>query len=499
MNVLIRSLAVASVLCFVDPIAGATAPAPKSPPPAPTVSATRLMPGRAITVTNGSCSNGRLPTAVLEEGQTTLSLGALPAKEKDTWQVVLPVTAAPLKAYTLKWKCDPAAKNDTLAQIAVIEVVPLLPEVIGARGAEARADAPSTIELNKRLLVEVRDLKPWRELAPANAAAPLHLYLAGVELPSAAMERSTADRYDEASGAWISSLAVTLNADEKGDGRKAWVQMLRSAIQAELNKTLLPVSVGAEKAQPFPSTASIKLRVFPGYWWQGAVVFIIALACVLVILGKWSSLLRDDNGAANPPYSLARHQMAVWLLVVLGGYLYVWLVTGSGVISNTALILIGVSGATGLAAMVIDNGKRDDQAKTRAAAVAEQASLQELINGPGGLTAQLAAAPSGSPNAVQIAATLQAKAARLNEVDALLAAPAPVPRNSQRWYLDLLSDENGISFHRLQMAVWTVVLVAVFARDVYTELVMPDFDATMLGLMGITSGTYIGFKFPEKK
>jgi hypothetical protein len=28
---------------------------------------------------------------------------------------------------------------------------------------------------------------------------------------------------------------------------------------------------------------------------------------------------------------------------------------------------------------------------------------------------------------------------------------------------------------------------------------MPDFDATMLGLMGITSGTYVGLKVPENK
>jgi hypothetical protein len=35
-------------------------------------------------------------------------------------------------------------------------------------------------------------------------------------------------------------------------------------------------------------------------------------------------------------------------------------------------------------------------------------------------------------------------------------------------------------------------------RSVARDLVMPDFDTTLLGLMGISSGTYIGFKFPEK-
>jgi hypothetical protein len=27
---------------------------------------------------------------------------------------------------------------------------------------------------------------------------------------------------------------------------------------------------------------------------------------------------------------------------------------------------------------------------------------------------------------------------------------------------------------------------------------MPEFDASLLTLMGISSGTYLGFKFPEK-
>jgi len=28
---------------------------------------------------------------------------------------------------------------------------------------------------------------------------------------------------------------------------------------------------------------------------------------------------------------------------------------------------------------------------------------------------------------------------------------------------------------------------------------MPEFSTTLLGLMGLSAGTYIGFKFPEQK
>jgi hypothetical protein len=64
--------------------------------------------------------------------------------------------------------------------------------------------------------------------------------------------------------------------------------------------------------------------------------------------------------------------------------------------------------------------------------------------------------------------------------------------------MELLSDENGVSFHRLQIAVWTIVLAAVFIRAGLTDILMPAFNATLLGLLGISSGSYIGFKFPER-
>jgi hypothetical protein len=62
---------------------------------------------------------------------------------------------------------------------------------------------------------------------------------------------------------------------------------------------------------------------------------------------------------------------------------------------------------------------------------------------------------------------------------------------------DILRDETGVSFHRFQMAAWTVILGFVFVISVYQDLAMPEFSATLLGLMGISSGTYVGFKIPD--
>ena len=118
----------------------------------------------------------------------------------------------------------------------------------------------------------------------------------------------------------------------------------------------------------------------------------------------------------------------------------------------------------------------------------------ETATGPG---PGLAAVP-GSAAATELTTTIARKLARLQEIVKLLEVATPVVRQNDVWYKDLLSDENGISFHRLQMAIWTLVLVVVFIRAVYSDILMPDFDATLLGLMGISSGTHLGFKLPEK-
>jgi hypothetical protein len=72
------------------------------------------------------------------------------------------------------------------------------------------------------------------------------------------------------------------------------------------------------------------------------------------------------------------------------------------------------------------------------------------------------------------------------------------PRESHGWWKDLVTDDRGvIALDRLQIVVWTIILGGVFLTSVIWELTMPEFNATLLALMGISSGTYIGFKLPQ--
>jgi hypothetical protein len=68
---------------------------------------------------------------------------------------------------------------------------------------------------------------------------------------------------------------------------------------------------------------------------------------------------------------------------------------------------------------------------------------------------------------------------------------------SENFVRDVLTDKNGYSFHRFQMFVWTIVLGVLFVYSVWNRLSMPAFSGTLLALLGISGGTYLGFKLPE--
>jgi len=71
---------------------------------------------------------------------------------------------------------------------------------------------------------------------------------------------------------------------------------------------------------------------------------------------------------------------------------------------------------------------------------------------------------------------------------------------SRGWWRDLVTDETGaVALDHLQIVVWTWVLGGIFLTSVIWHLTMPEFSVTMLALMGISSGTYIGFKLPAAK
>lgn len=216
-------------------------------------------------------------------------------------------------------------------------------------------------------------------------------------------------------------------------------------------KENIPVGIGTTQKGYIEDIGTAKLVLTSAGWpylWGGLMAMLLVF---IVWMGKCTGLLRDLSKTISPgnspqaaastptpakerPFSLGRMQMAFWFLLTIGAYTYIWLKTGevANIIPNSILYLMGISAGTTVASAVIDSNT-SVQAPEKA---------------------------SGS------------------------------------FLKDILSDSDSISFHRFQMLCWTIVFGVIFIQKVGATLIMPDFDAQLLGLMGVASGTYLGFKIP---
>ncbi len=285
--------------------------------------------------------------------------------------------------------------------------------------------------------------------------------------------------------------------------KEAWNALLS---RPRFESRPMALSIGPEKGAPFASEAQFNLKVMRRDWfWMWMAVF-CALLALFIWAARSSNILREPGpepenpaGQVPPPrksYSLARTQMAFWFFLVVFAYVLIWMITWDrDTLTPTVLGLIGISAATGLGASVVDNSKRADASSKRDALTTELGKVQAAA---GVLARAIQAAPQ---DALKLEHELAEREARVPELkDAIVKLDRQLGTAPSRHFLfDVLSDSGGISFHRFQIFVWTAVLGIIFGISVYNDLAMPEFSATLLGLMGISSGTYLGFKFPEQK
>lgn len=272
------------------------------------------------------------------------------------------------------------------------------------------------------------------------------------------------------------------------------------------------------------SAETVELLVIPLGWlalW--ALVFCGLLGLFLALAWK-SDLLRDAGPDPRPgpnpadpprkPFSLSRCQMAFWFFVILACYLFIGLITGNWEsLTGQAAALVGLSAATGVAARTVDATKRTATQTEQSKNAADQATLQgratALVEEMAAITRKLRATPAPSAAAdvetlrqayAQKQAEQNSVLSRLHEIagglrraERALASPA-----TEGPMLDLLSDTTGVALHRFQMAAWTLVLGIIFLAAAYRTLVMQEFSEALLFLMGISGGTYVAFKIPER-
>ena len=201
----------------------------------------------------------------------------------------------------------------------------------------------------------------------------------------------------------------------------------------------LPVSVSAGYK------SGLILPVEPGvkplsleYVSRGSMIFSIIF--IITILVTFIILAATSNliriADDNSPFSLALTQLAFWSIVIASSFIYIWIVTDAlPPITGSTLVLLSVSALTTAGAKLVD-------------------------------------IRAGSNN--QLARSIS-------------------------FLEDILQDEIGYSVHRAQMFMWTVIMVIIFVTNVIRFQQIPQLDESLLALMGISSGTYIGLKTMENK
>jgi len=384
--------------------------------------------------------------------------------------------AAPLFHAFAQAPAQPAPQKEAIAQVRGVRVVK-----VGTKFGEAAGDR--VVELGDDVAVDVTYLDLLEKRAHDNQV-PITLFLNGRDskLEPVSTQGPRIDR----------SGALTYRLDRTTDNKDLWRDLMRDPFDHETRT--INISVGLKNDRPLVLTDDAK----PAYVTLDKVTIsdigiLWILVMLLIVIGlvyyAWTSdMLR--NGAPidgkRQAYSLARSQMAWWFALIVIGYIIIWILTGDrDSIPSSLLVLLGISAATAMGSIAIDATDR-----TRAADSVKEIQRQK---------SELESTQSKLPAAGADTTSDEARAAINTRVAEMTQSMAAIvsPRMSKRsWLMDVISDDDGtIALHRFQILAWTLVLGLIFMATVARDLSMPEFSATLLALMGISSGTYLGFKF----
>ncbi|WP_190940169.1 hypothetical protein [Nostoc flagelliforme] len=138
------------------------------------------------------------------------------------------------------------------------------------------------------------------------------------------------------------------------------------------------------------------------------------------------------------PFSLSISQLAFWTFLIFSAYLIIYGITGdyTNILTGQSLVLLGINSVTAFGSSLIDGHGNEKERK-----------------GSQGI--------------------------------------------SKGFFTDILSDINGVNFHRFQTFIWTVGIGLFFVWEVIKNLAMPEFDDTLLTLQGISAATYLGLRGQE--
>ncbi|MGZ3821782.1 MAG: hypothetical protein ACXVB6_14395, partial [Mucilaginibacter sp.] len=140
---------------------------------------------------------------------------------------------------------------------------------------------------------------------------------------------------------------------------------------------------------------------------------LIALAALVYFFDRKYFMLKDNGTVLPRPYSFARTQLAWWTIIVVASFVSIIIERGAApTFDNSTLYLLGISSATTIGATLIDISDQTNPAVTTLG--------QDM--------------------------------------------------KSDNFFLDILSDKNGINVHRFQTVVFNIIFSVWFIIEVLSNL-----------------------------
>lgn len=214
-------------------------------------------------------------------------------------------------------------------------------------------------------------------------------------------------------------------------------------------------------------------------------IYAIVFACLFFLavwLQKKFGIICDASTAKPKPYSYSRLQLLWWTFIVFATFITILVATGKiPTLDTSTLLLLSIGALTTASARLVDLSDEANQAK------------------------KMAATPVVPPDPAQVN--------NPTPVPAAVVSPLNKDMASEGFWLDILSDKNGISIHRLQVVVFNILFGVWFIYQSIIRLkgigpttsidilnsIMPVITENNLILLGLSAGTYVAIKTTENK
>jgi hypothetical protein len=250
------------------------------------------------------------------------------------------------------------------------------------------------------------------------------------------------------------------------------------------------------------SAGEIRLVIYDTGW-MALGLFATAAVTMAIAVWCWKTTMMRDGPIPqmlklDRPYSLGRFQMAVWFCLVFASFIFIFVTTRDlGSITPQTFILLGISGATALGSIAIEQSKDSPATMVENAlsgfGLKTRADVEKVSNA-------IVSNKAGNAASTVIPDVTLPGIPNPTVGDLWAAYEAKIADYKTGGFLkDLVTDVNGPTIHRWQILIWTLTLGFIYVCWTYTDLETPIFDTNLLALMGISSGVYLGFKIPERQ